>query len=46
LPATRPGDIASLIPDAEIEATARDGRQVLVHQSEMHFEALKRIEGL
>ncbi|MDP3321606.1 MAG: aldolase/adducin, partial [Bosea sp. (in: a-proteobacteria)] len=33
-----------LIPDAEIEATAREWRQVLVFQSEKHFEALMRIE--
>ncbi len=33
-----------LIPQSEIEATAREWRQVLVHQSEKHFEALMRIE--
>jgi ribulose-5-phosphate 4-epimerase/fuculose-1-phosphate aldolase len=35
-----------LISQPQIEATARDWNQVLVFQSEKHFEALKRIEGL
>jgi ribulose-5-phosphate 4-epimerase/fuculose-1-phosphate aldolase len=34
-----------LIPQQQIEATARDWRDVLVFQSEKHFEALRRIEG-
>ena len=35
-----------LIPQAEIDATAREWRQVLVYQSEKHFEALKRMAGV
>ncbi|MGL4973930.1 MAG: aldolase [Bosea sp. (in: a-proteobacteria)] len=34
-----------LIPPDEIEATAREWRQVLVYQAEKHFEALVRMEG-
>jgi ribulose-5-phosphate 4-epimerase/fuculose-1-phosphate aldolase len=33
-----------LIPPDEIEATAREWRQVLVYQAEKHFEALVRME--
>ncbi|MFA6966982.1 aldolase [Bosea sp. (in: a-proteobacteria)] len=40
------GKPLKLIPQQEIEATAREWRQVLVHQSEKHFEALTRIEGI
>ncbi len=35
-----------LIPQQEIEATAREWRQVLVYQSEKHFEALRRMAGI
>lgn len=40
------GKPLKLIPPAEIEATAREWRQVLVYQSEKHFAALMRTEGL
>jgi ribulose-5-phosphate 4-epimerase/fuculose-1-phosphate aldolase len=35
-----------LIPDALVEQTAREWRQVLVYQAEKHFAALLRMEGL
>ena len=35
-----------LIPAEEMEATAREWRQVLVYQATKHFEALRRMEGL
>jgi ribulose-5-phosphate 4-epimerase/fuculose-1-phosphate aldolase len=40
------GKPLKLIPEPEIEATAREWRQVLVHQAEKHFEALMRMEGV
>lgn len=40
------GKPLKLIPQPEIEATAREWRQVLVYQAEKHFEALMRMEGV
>jgi ribulose-5-phosphate 4-epimerase/fuculose-1-phosphate aldolase len=40
------GKPLKLIPQPEIDATAREWRQVLVYQAEKHFEALMRMEGV